>query len=455
MQRRQFDGIAVTHVDDRDVGVPDLHARRGEDRGHGAELLQPYRTVEVQVAQVVDITLGIVLVGLVDGAGEKDVGRVRDGVFQIERRQPVRILHRRAPHLHAGAVAGVEGLVERHPRIVDQRQQRRELEGRPRLHTRRQGVVLHLGVGARLGTRKVGHRQQVARGDLHDQRRTPQRILRFELAAQRAVGDILHLQVERRHHVQPVLGFGVVASDHAAVETAGDALTARLAVASLEHVAQNVLHAVVALVADLPDRAARQFALRIDPFVAFAQAVGHAHIPVENGIAAQGLPLGVVDFAREKRHGRVVAQRVVELHGQELLAPHPVPPAGEAPFGARHERILAVGDAVAAGVFALHRLRIGRGRFVAEIERQQLRERIALLTERAERVEPRAAVVHFDLITEERRGQRLAVARQDVAAPCGNDLVGEDPPLQTFGVVGHLRREELHPDQTREDQRRD
>ena len=105
MQRRQFDGIAVTHVDDRDVGVPDLHARRGEDRGHGAELLQPYRTVEVQVAQVVDITLGIVLVGLVDGAGEKDVGRVRDGVFQIERRQPVRILHRRAPHLHAGAVA--------------------------------------------------------------------------------------------------------------------------------------------------------------------------------------------------------------------------------------------------------------------------------------------------------------------------------------------------------------
>ena len=88
MQRRQFDGIAVTHVDDRDVGVPDLHARCGEDRGHGAELLQPYRAVEVQVAQVVDITLGIVLVGLVDGAGEKDVGRVRDGVFQIERRQP-------------------------------------------------------------------------------------------------------------------------------------------------------------------------------------------------------------------------------------------------------------------------------------------------------------------------------------------------------------------------------
>lgn len=40
------------------------------------------------MAQVVDITLGIVLVGLVDGAGEKDVGRVRDGVFQIERRQP-------------------------------------------------------------------------------------------------------------------------------------------------------------------------------------------------------------------------------------------------------------------------------------------------------------------------------------------------------------------------------
>ena len=81
MQRRQFDGIAVTHVDDRDVGVPDLHARRGEDRGHGAELLQPYRTVEVQVAQVVDITLGIVLVGLVDGAGEKDA---RDGA-RLER----------------------------------------------------------------------------------------------------------------------------------------------------------------------------------------------------------------------------------------------------------------------------------------------------------------------------------------------------------------------------------
>lgn len=195
--------------------------------------------------------------------------------------------------------------------------------------------------------------------------------------------------------------------------------------------------------------------LRVDPFVALAQAVGHAHIPVQNGIMAQRLPLGVVDLARQQRHGGMVAQRVIELHGEVLLAPHPVPPAAQTPLGARDERILAIGDTVAAGVFALHRLCISRSRLVPEIERQQLGQRIALLAERGQRIEPRAAVVHLDLIAEERRGQRLAVAREDIAAPRGKDLVGEDPARQTVGVVGHLRREELHPDQAREDQRRD
>ena len=175
--------------------------------------------------------------------------------------------------------------------------------------------------------------------DLHDDRRAPDGVLGFELAPQRLVGDVLQVQIERGHHVVAVFGVLVAAARDAAVEASGDALPQGFAVAARKLFAVGLLEAVISLVARKSDRAARQFALRVDPLVAFDEPVDHAHVPVQQRITPQGLPFGVVHFAGEDIDGRVVADGVVDAARGELFAAQTVHQAREPPFGAQVGRV--------------------------------------------------------------------------------------------------------------------
>ena len=239
-------------------------------------------------------------------------------------------------------------------------------------------------------------------------------------------------------------------SRHAAVEPARDTLPHGPSVAARQLGAVGLLDAVIALVARQADGPPRQLALRIDAFVAFDQAVNHAHIPVQQRIAPQHLPLGVVHLAGKDSDGRMVADRVVNPPRNVLLAAQAVEHPRQPPLRTEILRVARIDQPVAPGMLLAEHPGVLRGGTVPEEGGEQLRERIGLLAEGPERIQPRRGEVEGGLVTEDRGGQRLAVAREDAAALGGNHLLGEDAARKAVGVVGHLRAEELHPHQTDE-----
>ena len=286
--------------------------------------------------------------------------------------------------------------------------------------------------------------------DLHDDRRAPDGVLLFELLAEGLVGHVLQIDVERRHHVVSVDGILVVTARHAAVEAARDTLPQGLSVPPGQLLAIGLLDAVVAAVARQTDRTPGQIALGVDAFVAFDEVVDHAHVPVQERIAPQHLPLGIVHLAGEDVHGGMVAQRVVDAARDVLLAAQAVKETGDAPLGAQVGRIARAHQPVAAGVLLAELPGVGRGGLVLEEGGQQFGQRVGLFAEGVERVEARRGEVEGGLIAEDRGGQRIAVAREDASALGGDHLLGEDSAGQAVGVVGDLRAEELHPDQPQE-----
>ena len=144
------------------------------------------------------------------------------------------------------------------------------------------------------------------------------------------------------------------------------------------------------------------------------------------------------------------ADRIVDAFGDILLAPQAVHDPCQPPLGTQVRGVAPVDQAVAAGMLLTEELRIFGGRAVAEKGREELRERVGLFVEGLQRIEARRREVEGRLIAEDRGRQRLAVAREDAAALRGDHLLGEDPPGQAVGVVGHLRAEELHPDEAPE-----
>ena len=248
-------------------------------------------------------------------------------------------------------VVGVVGFVERNSGVVEQCQHGGQLEGRARLGGHADGIVAHpLRQVAPGVASQIDHRKHLARCDLHDDGGPPQGVLLLHLAAQGLVGHILDVGFERGDDVQPVLGFHVLGVGHAAVESPCDALAGGNAVAPRQLFAQDGFDAVVAPVSRAADGAERQFALRVDALVALFEPVCQPHVAVQQRVAAQLLPLGIVHRPGKDGHGRMVAQGVVELARDEFTAPEAVDPAGDAPFAARYERVFAVGDPVAAGV---------------------------------------------------------------------------------------------------------
>ena len=146
----------------------------------------------------------------------------------------------------------------------------------------------------------------------------------------------------------------------------------------------------------------------------------------------------------------MVADRVVDAALHVLLAAQTVQQPGEETLVAQHRSVAAVDQPVVPRMGGAEEFAVlGRGA-VAEERSEELGERVALLAEGPERVEPRAAEIHLHLIAEHRDGQRLAVAGEDAAPLCGQDLLGEDAAFEPAGVVVDLGAEHLHPHQTPE-----
>ena len=367
LDRGEFDTIAERAAYEHTVGVGHLLPILKE-RFFLAESLQSDGLVEVQLFHEVAVTLLVVGITLPDRLGEIDVRRLGDRRAEIHVVESgVRILHPDAADLHHTSVARVVGLVQRHIRVVQQQQHRSQLEGRARLRVTPDGVVLPLGVSAAGGAPQIHEGEDFARADLHHDRGAPDGVLGFELFAQVTVRHVLHIEIERRDHVQSIDRVDVVAVHDAAVKTPGDALARGPTVAAGQLFAIDGLDAVVASVAGQSDRAAPQFALRIDAFVAFTQVVNHAHVPVQERVFAQGFPFGVVDVAGKDLDGSVVAQGIVEFFRHEFPVQNPVDPAGDASFGAGNEGVLAVFYLVVFGMLrAEHATVFGCGS-VAEI----------------------------------------------------------------------------------------
>ena len=165
------------------------------------------------------------------------------------------------------------------------------------------------------------------------------------------------------------------------------------AVAARKLFAVGLLDAVISLVARQSDRAARQFALRVDPLVAFDEPVDHAHVPVQQRITPQGLPFGVVHFAGEDIDGRVVADGVVDAARGKLFAAQTVHQAREPPFGAQVGRVASVDEPVVAGVLLAEFAAVFGGGLVPEERREEFGQRVALFAEGFQRIETRRSEV--------------------------------------------------------------
>lgn len=155
-----------------------------------------------------------------DRLGEVDVRRRSHGAPEVDFTvAAVRIadVPGRA-YRHRIAVVGVVNRRDGHPGVVEQREHRRQLERRTRLHAAAQGIVLPLGETPVGIAAEVDHRQDFARMDLHHDRRAPQSILGFQLSPQRLVGHILQVEVERRDDVEAVHRVLVVPARHPAVK---------------------------------------------------------------------------------------------------------------------------------------------------------------------------------------------------------------------------------------------
>ena len=234
LDRRQPHAVAVAHLDEHDARVGYFPV--GSDRrGAFAEPFQPdgLAQVELLVQEVaVFLLLARDAVAIPDRLGEIDVRRRGYGAAEADDVvAPVRVadIPGRADR-HGVAVVRVVGRLGRHAGVIEQREHRRQLEGRSGLHAASQRVVLPFVIAAARGTRaaQVGHGEYLAGLHLHDDGRAPDGVLGFQLAPQRFVGHVLQVEVECRHDVVPVHRVFMPGSRHAAVEAPGDALPQRL-----------------------------------------------------------------------------------------------------------------------------------------------------------------------------------------------------------------------------------
>ena len=284
--------------------------------------------------------------------------------------------------------------------VLDQRQQRCQLEGRTRALTF-VGIVLDLGIHTRRHLRKVRHSQDLPCRDLHDNRRTPYGMVGNHILSQRHIRNLLNPPVERQNHIQTVdtctVGNRIVRS-HIGREAGRYALTRLYAVAAAQQRIHHLFDSELVLAprGDLAHRTFGNAAQRIDTHVVLDKPVGGRHVRQER-ISLQLEPLDIVNHAREELDGRMTA----------AVAPLVTRPPGIV----RTEYPTEIVTTITLG---------------AEIATQKQRQRIGVLAEHLHRIEPLGSEVELHLITGQGGYDGFAAAHEYVAATCRNGLRGQD-----------------------------
>ena len=178
------------------------------------------------------------------------------------------------------------------------------------------------------------------------------------------------------------------------------------------------------------------------------QIVGHSHIPIQNGVFTQHLPLVIVHRTRQDGHRTMVTNGVVEFYGLVFIFAEHIPHASKKSLASQHGGILAVDYAIVLVVGINHLAAIVGCRAVAEETCQQFAQCVGLLLEGVERVETIARHIEIDSVAQNRGRQWLTVACE-YRTTARIDRVGhEDTLLQSLGIVGHLATKCQHPDKS-------
>ena len=187
---------------------------------------------------MIDEAFRIVPVILVDGHCEPDVRRLLENALERQQSARMRIDHFGSAD-HDPSVAGIVRFVETGPGIVEQRNERSQFLGRAGFQIHPDRIVEILDDPLVAVTRQVRHRTDLARSDLHQDRRAPIGLHGDQLVAQRFLGHVLNIDVERRHHVDSVHGIDVHLVGHGYAETARNALHHHAAVDTPQHAVER------------------------------------------------------------------------------------------------------------------------------------------------------------------------------------------------------------------------
>ena len=251
----------------------------------------------------------IVVVEAVDEGAHADVERLlenlRHGDHAAAARAPVGVAHLASVHF-LDAAAHIDHIGHLDVAVVHAHEEGHGLEHGAGLEEVADGLGAHLLVGAVIHAREARHGLDVARGHLHEDAYAVLGLDFAELVAEGLFADVLHLHVERGHHVAAVLG-GAVNDAEVAVEHLLAVCDAGLAA---EHGVEGHLEAraggVLSFIerADGPDgEGAVGVLARLDFLHVEAADVGRL---AEDG---EGLALAVLDVA----HALLVEGPVVAL----------------------------------------------------------------------------------------------------------------------------------------------
>ena len=198
------------------------------------------RLVQTHFIEVFDEAFRIVLVILIHRFGKTDVRRLFENAFQRQQAVTVRIGHFRATD-DGRTVAGIVFFVETGPGIVEQRNQRCQLLRGTGLHVHPDRVVVIFDDVSLALAGQVRDRTDFAGGNLHQDRRPPIGLHRFELLSQRFLGHVLDIDVERRHHVDTVHRIDVHLVGNRNPERSRNTLHQHVSVDTVQHAIESAL----------------------------------------------------------------------------------------------------------------------------------------------------------------------------------------------------------------------
>ena len=269
-----------------------------------------------------------------------------------------------------------------------------------------------------------------------------------ELLAQGGVGSVLDIHVDCSHHVHTVAGNDIRVAMYGSREARRDALAQHTAILSAQVVGIYILQAILSagalliLIADISrntaQRTAAQLAIGIYTLVEDMFLIGYAHIVVQDGVLAQRLPLVEVHRAGQNLHGVMVTHGGINLENLHIVATQVIHNPREEVATAPNKRVVRIYPlAVFLALVKHHAAILGRGA-VLEEGREQLRERIDILTKDLIVVEALATHIEVDAVAQDRGGQRLAIACKDRASARDDGIALEDTTLKTGGILGRL-----------------